>query len=179
MADAKIFMETERLLLRELVPEDAGGMFELDSDAEVHRYIGKNPVKNIERSREVIDIIREQYITNGIGRWAVIEKETGLFIGWSGLKLTTSLTNGHINYYDLGYRFIKKHWGKGYATETAVASVDYGFNHMGLTEIYGMADIGNIASQNVLQKAGLQYVKTFEFDGAIHKWYKAISSNRL
>jgi len=170
----KIFIETERLLLRELVPEDAEDMFELDSDPEVHRYIGKNPVKTIERSRQVIEIIREQYVTNGIGRWAVIEKETGLFTGWSGLKLTTEITNRHINYYDLGYRFIKKHWGKGYATETAVACMGYGFGHMGLTEIYGMADVGNIASQNVLQKAGLKYVETFEFDGAMHNWYKGI-----
>jgi len=175
MADAKIFIETERLLLRELIPEDAEGMFALDSDPEVHQYIGKDPVHTIEQSRQVIEIIQAQYVANGIGRWAVIEKATGQFTGWSGLKLDKVLTNGQINYYDLGYRFQKKHWGKGFATETAIASVKYGFDTMGLKEIFGRVNVDNIASQKVIEKAGLKYVNTFDCDGIMHKWYRAIS----
>lgn len=80
-------IETERLILRELLPSDDKDMFELDSNPEVHKYLGENPVKNINQVQKVITMVRNQYQTNGIGRWATIEKETGLFIGWSGLNL--------------------------------------------------------------------------------------------
>ncbi|NII81438.1 MULTISPECIES: GNAT family N-acetyltransferase [unclassified Pedobacter] len=107
-----IFAKTERLILRELIPTDAEGMFEMNSDPEVHLYLGNKPVKSIEQSIAEIEFIRKQYIENGIGRWAVIEKATGNFVGWSGLKLIKEITNNHVNYYDLGYRFSKRFWGK-------------------------------------------------------------------
>lgn len=168
----QIFIETSRLILRELLPSDAEGMLELDSDPEVHRYLGNKPVQHIDESRKIIEFIRQQYIDNGIGRWAVIEKATDMFIGWSGLKLVTDPINGHINYYDLGYRLIRRYWGKGYASESAIASVQYGFDKMQLKEIYGMAEDGNTASQNVLQKAGLKYIEDFVYEGMKMKWYK-------
>ena len=68
----KIFAETERLILRELLPTDAEGMFEMDGDPEVHLYLGNNPVKSIEQSEADIEFIRKQYIEKCIGRWAVI-----------------------------------------------------------------------------------------------------------
>ncbi|WP_293308745.1 GNAT family N-acetyltransferase, partial [Pedobacter sp. UBA5917] len=101
----KIFAETERLILRELLPEDAAGMFEMDGDPEVHIFLGNKPVQSIEQSKADIEFIRKQYIDNGIGRWAVIEKETNSFIGWAGLKFIKEMNNNHSNYYDLGYRF--------------------------------------------------------------------------
>ena len=57
-------------------------------------------------------MIRQQYIDNGIDRWAIINKETNDFIGWTGLKFVTETTNNHINFYDLGYRLIEKYWAK-------------------------------------------------------------------
>ena len=168
----KIFAETERLILRELVPADDAGMFELDSDPEVHLYLGNKPVTSIEQSREAIAFIRLQYIENGIGRWAVIEKATGDFIGWSGLKLLTTEVNHHILFYDIGYRLIKRYWGKGYATESALAALSYGFNELKLTEIYGMADVDNLGSNNILKKIGLNFIETFDYDGVMHNWYK-------
>ena len=63
---------TPRLLLRELQPEDAEAFFDMDSDPEVHRYLGNQPVKDIQRIREMIASVRKQYITNGIGRWAMV-----------------------------------------------------------------------------------------------------------
>jgi RimJ/RimL family protein N-acetyltransferase len=168
----KIFAQTERLILRELLPTDDKGMFELDSDPEVHEYLGRKPVKTIEESRNLIAFIREQYNTNGIGRWAVIEKETQEFVGWAGLKLIREPINYHTNFYDLGYRFIRRYWGKGFATEAAKASLAYGFGQMQLKEIYGMAHIHNTASQQVLTKAGLQYLETFDYEGEQMHWYK-------
>ncbi|WP_029277447.1 GNAT family N-acetyltransferase [Pedobacter borealis] len=168
----KIFTETDRLILRELLPTDAQGMFEMDGDPEVHLYLGNNPVKSIEQSIAEIEFIRKQYIENGIGRWAVIEKATGKFVGWSGLKLIKESTNNHINYYDLGYRFSKRFWGKGYATETAMAARDYGFNELNLHEIIGIADIDNLGSIHVLEKVGLKRISIFDYHDIKHHWMK-------
>jgi len=168
----KIFAETTRLMLRELMPIDAEGMFEMDSDPEVHRYLRNKPVITIEQSEADIEFIRKQYIENGIGRWAVIEKATGSFIGWSGLKLIKETVNHHSHYYDLGYRFSKRHWGKGYATETAIATKDYGFNELGLNEIIGIADVSNFGSIHVLEKVGLKRINVFDYHGIKHHWMK-------
>ncbi len=173
----KTSIETERLLLRELLPTDDAGMFELDSNPEVHIYLGNNPVKSIEESREAIANIRQQYLENGIGRWAVILKETGEFIGWSGLKLEKNV-NGHETFYDLGYRFIQKHWGKGYAFETAKAFVDFGFNEMNLPVINAYADFDNLGSRKVLEKVGMQFVNSFEYDGVEEVWYEIKNPNK-
>lgn len=77
-------------------------MFKMDSDREVHHYLGNNPFKTLSESKANIKFIRQQYIENGIGRWAVIEKESGNFIGWAGLKLITDSCNNRSGYYDLG-----------------------------------------------------------------------------
>lgn len=168
----KIFAETERLILREILPTDAAGMFEMDGDPEVHRYLGKSPIKSIEEAEAAIRFIRKQYQENGIGRWAVVEKATGAFLGWSGFKLITKTTNNHINYYDLGYRFSKKYWGKGYATESAAAARDYGFETLNLNEIFGIADIDNLGSIHVLEKVGLKRVSLFQHEGIMHHWMR-------
>ncbi len=167
----KIFAATERLILRELIPEDAEEMFVMDSDPEVHRYVGKAPVIEIGYTRDVIQMIRQQYTDNGIGRWAVIQKETGHFIGWAGLKLMREEVNGRVGFYDLGYRFARKYWGFGYATEAAIAARDYGFEQMGLMEINAMADIENTASKHVLEKAGLSCTGQFERGGDKNFWF--------
>lgn len=168
----QIFKTTERLILRELMPEDASGMFELDADPAVHRYVGNKPIKTIDQARDVIAFIRSQYIDNGIGRWAVVEKSSGNFLGWGGLKLMRESVNGHINHYDLGYRFMQKHWGRGYATETAMASLAYGFEQMNLPEIFAMVNVENAGSDRVLNKAGMKYLGLFDDDNEPHKWYR-------
>lgn len=168
----KIFIETERLILREILPTDVEGMFELDADEEVHRYLGNNPVSSKEQIVEAIRFIRQQYIDNGIGRWAVIDKNTNDFIGWAGLKLVTDLTNKHKDYYDLGYRLIKRYWGKGIGTEAAMASLDYAFNTLHTDAVYAMVDCENAGSNKILKKVGLNFVEQFELDGTEHNWYK-------
>lgn len=168
----QIIAETERLIIRELLPEDATSMFKMDSDPEVHRYLGNDPVKDIEQIRNVISFIRQQYVDNGIGRWAVIEKNSGEFIGWTGLKLMRETVNNHTNYYDFGYRFVKSSWGKGYATETAIPCLKYGFEVLQADAIYAMAEESNTASRRVLQKAGLQFIEMFDYEDTQHAWYK-------
>lgn len=166
----EIFAETERLLLRELIPSDHIGLFQMDADAEVHRYLGKQPLQHIDEAKEMIRLIRQQYVDNGIGRWAVIEKDTRAFLGWAGLKLITTETNGHINYHDLGYRLMRRYWGMGFATEAAAAAVDHGFEQLQLDAIYAIADTGNVSSVKVLQKSGLQLKSEFNYGDAAHYW---------
>ena len=167
----KTSFETQRLLLRELLPSDAEGMFRLDSNPEVHRYLGNDPVKDISQIHEVIANIRQQYLENGIGRWAVILKETNEFIGWSGLKIEKNI-NGHERFYDLGYRFIKEFWGNGYAYESAKAFVDFGFSEMKIPVINAYAHVENKGSCKVLEKCGLRPLNTFGCDGDPHFWYE-------
>ncbi|WP_452230764.1 GNAT family N-acetyltransferase [Lacinutrix sp. MEBiC02404] len=161
----KFHIETERLLLRELRLTDLEGMFALDSDPEVHKYLGNKPVKTIAESQKILESVFTQYKERGIGRFAVIEKGTGDFVGWSGLRLNTEYNmNGFTKYYDVGYRLIKRFWGKGYATESGKASLDYAFNILKLPEIYATTEIGNEASHNALLKIGLHYVEDFYFE---------------
>jgi ribosomal-protein-alanine N-acetyltransferase len=164
--------ESERLLYRELLPEDEQKMFELDSDPEVHRFLGNQPVTSIVQCRQTIAAVRHQYVTYGIGRWATIEKSSGEFIGWSGLKHVTELVNNHVDYIDVGYRLIPKYWGKGYATESAKKAIEYGFDVMKLKEIYAGADCKNVASRRVLEKSGMQYIETFDYKGRATDWFK-------
>jgi RimJ/RimL family protein N-acetyltransferase len=165
-------IETERLLLRKIVADDEQGMFELDNNPEVHRYLGNRSISTIDEARSVIKFIQQQYIDNGIGRWAVVEKGTNTFIGWAGFKLIKNIVNGYVDYYDIGYRLIKKYWRRGFATEAAMACLDYGFDKMDLETIYGMADVGNTASKNVLEKIGLNYIEKFTFEGIEHNWFR-------
>ena len=166
----KIFAETPRLLLRELLPTDDTGMFELDSDPEVHRFLGNRPVQTLAQSQETIAFVRQQYIDNGIGRWAVVRKDTGEFVGWAGLKLVREPINGHVNFYDVGYRLIRRYWGQGFATEAARASVAYGFGVLRQPVLYAMADMENLASRTVLAKVGLRHVGVFEYEGVPSAW---------
>ncbi len=167
-----LVLETERLLLREIVPTDEDGMFALDADPNVQTYLGNKPITSKEQAQQTIQMIREQYVENGIGRWAVVEKETGDFTGWAGLKLIKEPINNHTNYYDLGYRFIHKYWGQGYATEVARASLNYGFTQLQLNEIFAMADVRNQASRKVLEKVGFQCVEIFNYEGVPHYWFR-------
>ena len=67
-------IETERLILRELRLSDLEGMFELDSDPEVHKYLGNKPIKTKEESQKILENVINQYAERGIGRWALINK---------------------------------------------------------------------------------------------------------
>lgn len=168
----KIYVETDRLLLRAFQLSDAPGVLELDGNPNVHQYLGKQPIETLEEAEASIRFIQQQYIDNGIGRWAVIEKASGEFIGWSGLKWIVDPIGGRNHYYDLGYRFIERHWGKGYATESARGTLLYGFNDLDQQAIFAMAEPGNQASIHVIQKLGFERVETFDWDGTPHHFYQ-------
>jgi ribosomal-protein-alanine N-acetyltransferase len=149
----KIILETPRLYLRETTPEDAVRAYELNLDPDVIRYTGDEPFKSAEAAREFL-INYDHYRKYGFGRWAVINKTDDDFLGWCGLKYTPEK-----NEHDVGFRFFKRHWNKGYATEASRACIKYGFETLHLHTIVGRAMRENAASIRVLQKSGLNYWK--------------------
>ena len=148
-------IETERLILREYTQHDAPAFFALNSDPQVMRYVPDEPMVSVEQARE---ILRSHPITDykerGFGRFACILKATGEHIGFSGLKYLKE-----INDVDLGFRFVPSQWGKGLATEAALASIRYGFDELKLDRIVGLAETENRGSIRVLEKTGMQFVQ--------------------
>ncbi|OUR93925.1 GNAT family N-acetyltransferase [Flavobacteriales bacterium 34_180_T64] len=173
-------IETDRLILRDLRPSDDKDMFELDSNSSVHQYLGNNPFTHIEQSQKNIKSILSQYEANGIGRWALIEKSSEKFMGWSGLRLNTEYEmNGHSNYMDIGYRLLPEFWGKGFATESSIAALNYAFNTMKLKLVNGITKIDNAASHTVLLKIGLKHTEDFIYEKEQMKlrWYELKSED--
>ncbi len=148
----RFLFETPRLLLRPFLPEDAPGLLELNNDPEVQRFTGDPPFPSLEAARRFV-LEYPEYRRTGYGRWAVLQKTDGAFLGWCGLKLNEE------EEVDLGFRFLRRYRGRGYATEAAAACLDYGFRTLNLPEIVGRAMTENVASIRVLEKIGLQFRK--------------------
>ena len=168
----KIFLETERLILRQLTEEDADNLFELDSDPEVVRFTpdaGK-PKDYTVIQTEIIPrflALYEQY--EGYGVWAAVEKSSQAFIGWFFFRPAV-----HAPYFDpalanesdveIGYRLRKAAWGKGYATVGSKALIFKGFSELGTQRVVAVALAANTASIRVLEKAGLKLENRFVYD---------------
>jgi len=164
-----VILETPLLTLRRFTEADAPLIFDLNSDPEVLKYLHEFPlIDQKDAARVIRDVIMPQYEKN-LGRWAVIVKETDEFIGWCGLKHRPEL-----NEIDLGYRFKKTSWGKGYATEAAKHALQYGFENLHLEEITGRAHIENIASLKVLEKIGMKFIKEEVVDNCPVKTFVAV-----
>ncbi len=159
-------LETDRLFLREFSNLDAQHLFDLNLDPDVIQYTGDKAFTSI---IEVDNFIKNynHYQKYGFGRWAVIRKSDSQFLGWCGLKFSPE-----INEVDVGFRFHKRFWNEGFATEAAKASIEYGFQKFNLKAIVGRAMSENLSSIRVLEKLGLIFYKSFLFDdneGLIYK----------
>lgn len=166
----KAIIETKRLILREFSMLDSERFYELNTDNEVMRYTGDNPFSSVLETELFIKSYQD-YQKNGFGRWAVISKETNLFIGWCGLKLNEE------NLIDIGFRFFRNEWGKGYATESARAVLEFGFYNLKITQIIGRVSKDNKASINVLEKLGMNFWKDDSCQGIMNCKYYKISKN--
>ena len=165
-----IIIETNRLLLRIFTEDDAALLYELNLDPDVIRYT-HDPIKDLTHASEILEkVIIPQYALYNHGRWAVHVKTTLEFLGWCGLKYLAES-----NEIDLGYRFKKEGWGKGYATEAASASIQFGFEKIGLKRIVARAEIENIGSWKVLEKCGMTYIGDEEVDGYPVKTYEILN----
>lgn len=155
-----VIFETERLVFRPFEPGEGQLIYSLNEDPEITRYTG-DPVRDLDHAEEILrEVILPQYSLYNHGRWAVHTKPGMEFIGWCGLKYQPELDE-----IDLGYRFMKQAWGKGYASEAAMASIKYGFEKLGLRRIVGRAMPENIASVKVLEKCGMRFIGEEVVDG--------------
>jgi RimJ/RimL family protein N-acetyltransferase len=147
-----VILETPRLILRRFTEADAPVVLELNSDPQVLKYLHEPQLKDEAHAIEILrNIIFPQYKYN-LGRWAVIVKDTDEFIGWCGLKYILETHK-----IDLGYRFKPSAWGKGYATEAARHTLQYGLDVLKLPEITASAHVENIGSVKVLENIGMQF----------------------
>jgi len=147
--------------------QDAGLVLTLNADSEVVRYT-HDRMRDIVHAEEVLDkVILPQYKSYGVGRWAVYLKSSSEFTGWCGLKYIAER-----NEYDLGYRYLSAYWGKGYATEAAMACLQFGFEIRKLERIVGRAMPENVASLRVLEKCGMHYIGTETVDGHLANTYE-------
>jgi RimJ/RimL family protein N-acetyltransferase len=155
-------LETERLILRPFTLDDAEAWLPLISLPEIVRYTGDVPATSVDEARESLRTrpLRD-YAVHGYGRMAVIEKASGRLVGFSGLKYVAELEDA-----DIGYRFLPDCWGKGYATESALPLMDYGWRELGLKRIVGTVHPDNPASGRVLEKLGLRYERLLPPDEA-------------
>ena len=153
-----VILETERLVLRQFELSDARHFHELNNDPAVIRYTGDPPFESVEAAEEFIRSYKV-YERDGYGRWAVELKANGEFLGFCGLRLDDDGSET-----DIGFRFHQRHWGKGYATESAKACLEYGLKTLGLKRIIGRAMHENKASIRVLEKLGMRYSQ----DGFCH-----------
>ena len=167
-----ILVSTARLHAREMRMDDCDQLFNLDSNPDVQKYTGQEPVKNKE---QVIQTLKNRvfadYENHGYGRWSIFRKEDDAFIGWAGLKYLPEFKET-----DLGYRFLPEFWGKGYATEISEAIVEYGFNKLGLKRIIAVAMPENKASIRVIQKLGMKFYKQAPYEPGQPDdfWYELI-----
>jgi RimJ/RimL family protein N-acetyltransferase len=146
-------IETERLLLRWLTFDDIEAFNELGSNPQVIRYLGNRPFASLDVAKETLSAAPlNDYATYGYGRFACVWKQTGQVVGLCGPKFLPDL--GDV---DLGYRFLPSFWGKGLATEAALASTTYARRELGLQRLVGWVHPENLASARVLTKLGFSF----------------------
>ncbi|MBC8093227.1 MAG: GNAT family N-acetyltransferase [Pseudonocardia sp.] len=162
----EIFLETERMVLRQCTADDVDRLVELHNDPDVMRYLG--PCE--ETAEHVRDEVLPRWLrlyAGGYGYWAAIEKAarpqaveapTGEFLGW--FLFRPPMVDPEPGVVELGYRLHVAAWGRGFATEGANALVDKGFAEMGVQRVVADTMTVNEGSQRVMRKAGLRYVRT-------------------
>lgn len=150
---------TERLQMRAMSVDDAEAAFAFNSDPEVMRYTCEELWTSVEQARAFLAAYPD-FDTVGYGRWAVVHREDARVIGFCGLKYLEDL-----NEVDVGYRLLPAYWGRGLATEAVRATLDFGFETIGLARIIALVVPENLASRRVLEKCGLTLEGEIEYDG--------------
>ena len=150
-------LETERLILRRVLPSDVKEMFELRSNPETMKYIPRPLVTNYDEALAHIKMMEDKIETNEGINWAITIKGDDKMLGVIGHY---RIKPEHYRA-EVGYMILPEYHGKGITTEAVQCVVDYGFNTMQLHSIEGVIDPENEASERVLQKCG--FVKEAHF----------------
>lgn len=160
--NSKMVLSTERLVLRELAPEDLDALHLIYGDDRNREYF---PEKGLSRERvaEIIKKCQERYKTNGFGFWATILRETNELIGFVGINIFDYFVPFEPKT-EVGWVIDWRHAGKGYATEAAMASMRLGFDKFGMEEIVAITAVSNWPSRRVMEKLGMKYDPDGDFD---------------
>ena len=142
-------LETDRLQLRPYEMENLTVYHALMSDPDVLRYSSKEPCETLAQSEQrLMEIVRSG--NDPVGFHALLEKESGRYIGEAGILSITPRANRCV----IGYNLLPAFWGRGYATEIAGALVDYAFDVLKLERVEALTQEANLASRRVLEKTG-------------------------
>jgi len=154
-----VFLETERLILRRFTEADVENLVDLDSDPEVLRYInGGTPTPRDVIEHEILPRFLRSYDRyEGYGFWAAVEKSSNEFLGW----LCLHPEEEDEDRVALGYRLRRVAWGKGYATEGALALIRKGFTERGMQCVFAGTYEHNVASRRVMENVGMRLVRAY------------------
>jgi ribosomal-protein-alanine N-acetyltransferase len=145
-------LETQRLVLKVATLEEASLLTELNNDPDVVRYTGETPFQSIVAAQTIIrERMMAQFQNYRMGRFSVYLKD-GTYLGWCGLRFFPE--SGEV---DLGYRFMKKFWGHGYATEASERCLKYGFEELNVKRIIAKTMPENIGSIKVMQRLKMTF----------------------
>lgn len=145
-------LESERLILREIIKEDTAGIFACFSNDQVTRYYGQETLRNLKQAEEFVDFFQKNYNEKRGIRWAIERKEDKGVIGTIGFNAWLPKHKRA----EIGYEIHPDYWGKGYASEAVLKVVSYGFEEMELTRIGAVVFIENEASNRLLTKIGFE-----------------------
>ena len=145
-------IQTERLDLVPFASAHLDGLFAMNSDPQVMRYLGD--VQTRDETAEGIARVQRRWETYGFSWWAVLLRGTDQVIGAACVQHLARNEDAPL---EIGWRLAAAHHGKGYATEAGRAAMDYGFDRVGVDYLVAVTDVENVASQKVMQRLGMTY----------------------
>jgi [ribosomal protein S5]-alanine N-acetyltransferase len=150
---------TERLGLRRWLESDIEPFSKMNNDDDVMKYF---PGKlNITETIALVEKINLDFNKNHFGLFAVENKLTTEFIGFTGFAIPT-FDSFFTPCVEIGWRYKKEVWGQGFATEAAIACLVYGFNSLQFDEIVSFTSSINVQSEKVMGRIGMTHVTDFD-----------------
>lgn len=159
-----MIIQTNRLILRPWMEQDLELFAQMNADPRVREYFPK--LLSRQESDASVKLMSDHIQRCDWGFWATSLLDTGEFIGFIGLEDVsfTAPFNQSAPAVEIGWRLAFHHWGKGYATEGALASLKYGYETLGLKEIVSFTAVANQRSRNVMEKIGMHRREEDDFD---------------
>lgn len=149
-------LETERLILRKMVLNDAEAVFAYASNSEVSRYTLWETHRSIEDSRAFLEFATQKYENGGEPDWGIVYRGNGCLVGACGL---VNWEAEHARA-EVGFVLSREYWGRGLMSEAVRAILRFGFERMNLNRIEARCIAENAASARVMEKAGMFYEGT-------------------
>ena len=149
-------LETERLILRKMVLNDAEAVFAYASNSEVSRYTLWETHRSIEDSRAFLEFATQKYENGGEPDWGIVYRGNGCLVGACGL---VNWEAEHARA-EVGFVLSREYWGRGLMSEAVRAILRFGFKRMNLNRIEARCIAENAASARVMEKAGMVYEGT-------------------